>query len=323
MSIKSLCHALSMVNILSSKCLKIDTLAAGQRLDNFLISYYKKIPKSRLYRAVRSGEVRVNKKRIKPSYRLRLLDVVRLPPLRTAMKKPISEKVLARYQFLSEHILYEDRQIMVINKPSGIPVHGGSFLYMGIIEALNDLYPQLKYLRLVHRLDRHTSGCLLLAKKRSVLLALQQSMIKRQPKKRYWVLVKGVFPTKKRIVNLPLIKNHLQSNERIVKVDAAGKQACTIFTLKEQFKDAALLEAVIVTGRTHQIRVHAHAIGHPVAGDDKYGDRLWNQSIKNMGLKRFFLHAYSIQFQLQGQKFQFKAPLPVPLQKLLIKFRTQ
>jgi len=303
----------------SIKHLEIDESHDGQRIDNFLIAHCKKVPKSRLYRAIRKGEVRVNKKRIKPEYRLQLHDLVRIPPLKIDSKATVTGKTLDRYKFLLDLIEYEDNEFILLNKPSGIPVHGGSFVHLGIIEALTQLRPKLRYLRLVHRLDRETSGCLLLAKKRTALLAMQELMLKHKIKKQYLVLVKGSFPKGRRVVDLSLKKNHLAGGERIVKVDTSGKVARTIFVPKQYFSNATLLEATIVTGRTHQIRVHAKAVGHPVAGDEKYGDRDFNQQMKALGLKRLFLHAAFLTFKIKDKVFRFKAPLPESLQKVLNK----
>jgi len=302
----------------SIKYFEIDEARDGQRVDNFLITYCKNVPKSRLYRAIRRGEVRVNKKRIKPEYRLQLRDLVRIPPLKVEAKATFSGGTIDRYKFLLNCIEYEDEEFILINKPSGIPVHGGSFVHLGIIEALTQLRPKLRYLRLVHRLDRETSGCLLLAKKRSALLAIQELMLKRRVKKQYLVLVKGSFSGGQRTVDLPLKKNHLAGGERFVKVDTSGKEARTIFVPKQRFSKTTLLEATLVTGRTHQIRVHAKAIGHPVAGDEKYGDREFNRMMKRLGLKRLFLHAASLSFKFNGKVFRFKAPLPHSLQLLLV-----
>ena len=301
------------------KYLKIDHTHEGQRIDNFLITHCKNIPRSRLYRAIRQGEVRVNKKRVKPEYRLKISNIVRIPPFKSTIKTSTSNKGIHRYKFLLDLIEYEDNAFIMLNKPCGIPVHGGSFVHLGIIEALMKLRPKLPYLRLVHRLDRDTSGCLLLAKKRATLLAMQQLLLKHKIKKQYWVLVKGIFPKKRYVVDLPLKKNHLLSGERIVKVDTSGKIARTIFVAKQYFTNTTLLETTIVTGRTHQIRVHAKAIGYPVAGDDKYGDRAFNQKMKALGLKRLFLHAACLTFKIKDKTFRLKAPLPNVLQTLLAK----
>jgi 23S rRNA pseudouridine955/2504/2580 synthase len=294
--------------------LRIDDTICGQRVDNFLITHCKGVPKSRLYRAIRLGEVRVNKKRIKPSYRLCLQDDVRIPPFTLNAQ---TKKKSTRYHFLLDHIAYEDDNWILMNKPSGIPVHGGSSVHLGIIEALTQLRNDLRYLRLAHRLDRETSGCLLLAKKRAALLAFQALMLKRQIKKQYLVLVKGNFLGKKRTIDLPLRKNHLSSGERVVKVDASGKSAKTVFTLKKRFSTTTLLTATIITGRTHQIRVHAKAMGHPIAGDEKYGDCQFNKIMTSFGLNRLFLHAHRLSFKLKGQLFQFTVPMPLELEKVL------
>lgn len=305
----------------SIQYIKIDKAHQGQRVDNFLITHCKKTPRSRLYRAIRRGEVRVNKKRIKPEYRLQLHDFVRIPPFKFDSKTIFTKKTIDRYKFLLNLIEYEDNEFILLNKPSGIPVHGGSFVNLGIIEALTQLRPKLRYLRLVHRLDRETSGCLLLAKKRSALVAVQELMLRHKIKKQYLVLVKGSFPKRQQVVNLPLKKNHLAGGERIVTIDRSGKFAQTIFIPKQYLSNATLLKATIVTGRTHQIRVHAKAVGYSVAGDEKYGDRDFNQTMKTMGLRRLFLHAASLTFKINDKTFRFKAMLPEPLRKLIDKIK--
>lgn len=266
---------------------------AGQRVDNFLIKHMKGLPKSRLYRAFRTGEVRVNHSRVKPSYRLQLGDQVRIPPLRLSTReKPDVPHHWS--QELTMRILYEDHELMVIDKPAGIPVHGGTGLAGGIIDVLREKYPNQKFIELIHRLDKETSGCLLIAKKRSSLLYWQQLLEKRHAVKQYLTLVRGNWGLGNYCVNAPLQKNILRSGERMVVVSDQGKVAATRFRPLRFFKNATLMEAQPLTGRTHQIRVHAAFMGHPIAGDQKYGDRLFNQEMRKLGLERLFLHAGSI-----------------------------
>lgn len=276
----------------------IDENADQQRLDNFLISHLKGVPTSRIYRAVRKGEVRVNKKRVDVHYRLQQGDEVRVPPIRVATRDtPLvpTGGVLAELQ---RRIMIETDDLIIIAKPSGIPVHGGTGVHTGLIEGLRALRPAAKFLELVHRLDRDTSGCLLIAKKRRMLLALHQALLSKQLFKQYLTLVKGQWQGGERRIEAPLQKNVLQSGERMVKVDDAGKPAVTIFRPITVFKDASLIEARPLTGRTHQIRVHALHAGHPIAGDEKYGDRDFNLKMRHLGLKRLFLHAAGIYCRL-------------------------
>lgn len=267
----------------------------GQRIDNFLVSTLKGVPKSRIYRGLRKGEFRVNSGRVAADYRLAIADRLRIPPLRVSSPAKQSGPPSRLLAMLESRILYEDERLLVINKPSGIPVHGGSGISWGLIELLRRLYPTLKGLELIHRLDKETSGCLLVAKKRSSLLEWHRLLTNRQVKKRYIVLVRGRWDPTKTTVKRPLKKNTLQSGERVVKVDQEGKPAVTHFHIVKSFKEATLLSADIVTGRTHQIRVHAASSGHPIAGDEKYGDKAFNRRMKALGLKRLFLHSHSIE----------------------------
>ncbi len=294
---------------------------AGQRLDNFLIKTLKGVPKSRIYRLLRKGEVRVNKGRVKAESRLKEGDIVRLPPIRTAERgeTPVVGRQLRQY--LENNILFEDDGLLIINKPSGLAVHGGSGVSLGAIEALRAEHPELRFLELVHRLDRETSGCLMLAKKRSVLLELQQAMQRNKIDKRYMALAKGRWPKGKSTINAPLRKNTLQSGERMVRVDASGKASVTHFKIIQQFTSATLLDIKLETGRTHQIRVHCQFAQQPLAGDSKYGDEHFNESLKPAGLKRLFLHASHLRFKhpLSGDWVEVDAPLPDDLNKVLAK----
>jgi 23S rRNA pseudouridine955/2504/2580 synthase len=291
---------------------------AGQRIDNFLLSLEKGVPKSRIYRALRKGEVRVNKGRIKQTYKLQIGDIVRVPPLRVAEKKTshVSESLQS---LLSHNILFEDDHLLVLNKPSGVAVHAGSEIQTGVIEAFRVIRSEAPFLELVHRLDRETSGCLLLAKSREALLNLQQQMGSDDIDKRYLTLLKGRLDQADSLVEQPLEKNSPASGERLVMVSPSGKYAKTQFIQKQTYEDAQLTEVKLYTGRTHQIRVHAQWLGHPVAGDDKYGDRLFNKRLKSLGLKRLFLHAWqlSIAHPYTGDKLQLEAPLPTELQQTL------
>ncbi len=277
-----------------AKIVVVQPEEAGQRIDNFIFKHLKGVPKVRVYRAIREGEVRVNKGRIKPEYRVQPDDKIRIPPLVTAEaltpvapRAEVSEAILQR-------IVYEDGGLIVIDKPSGLPVHGGSGIQGGVIELLRMIRPDLRFLELIHRLDRETSGCLLLAKKRQTLLEWHDHLARRHAHKQYLTLVKGEWQGGSRRVEAPLLKNTLSSGERMVKVFAEGKAAVTVFHPLKVFRNMSLLEAWPQTGRTHQIRVHLQHIGHPVAADQKYGDTDFNREVRRLGLKRLFLHAASI-----------------------------
>ena len=303
----------------SVKFIEITDSNAGQRLDNFLLSLEKGVPKSRIYRALRKGEVRVNKCRKKQTYKLQLCDTVRIPPLRVT-EKTISNTVsdFLRQQ-LTESILHEDDDLLILNKPSGIAVHAGSGIDQGIIEALRIIRAELPFLELVHRLDRDTSGCLLLAKSRTSLLHLQQQMVEHDINKRYLTLLKDSWGQEEKTVIAPLLKNTVSAGERMVQVNDEGKYAETLFIPLQQFHSAQLTEVVLFTGRTHQIRVHAKHIGHPLAGDDKYGQRAFNKQMKKAGLKRLFLHAWKlgITHPNTNEALQIEAPIPMPLQTFI------
>ena len=303
----------------SVQFIEITDSNAGQRLDNFLLSLEKGVPKSRIYRALRKGEVRVNKGRKKQTYKLQLGDTVRIPPLRVT-EKTISNTVsdFLRQQ-LTESILHEDDDLLILNKPSGLAVHAGSGIDQGIIEALRIIRAELPFLELVHRLDRDTSGCLLLAKSRTALLHLQQQMVEHDINKRYLTLLKDSWGQEEKTVIAPLLKNTVSAGERMVQVNDEGKYAETLFIPLQQFPSAQLTEVVLFTGRTHQIRVHAKHIGHPLAGDDKYGQRAFNKQMKKAGLKRLFLHAWKlgITHPNTNEALQIEAPIPMPLQTFI------
>ena len=277
-----------------AEVITIQSDQAGQRVDNFIFKHLKGVPKVRVYRAIRNGEVRVNGGRIKPEYRLAADDQVRIPPLSSERPlKPVAPRVEVKNALL-ERIIYEDSGLIVIDKPSGLAVHGGSGLQGGVIDLLRMIRPELKFLELIHRLDRETSGCLLLAKKRRTLLAWHQHLTERRARKQYIALVKGRWEGGSQRVEAALRKNILSSGERIVKVSADGKPAVTLFRPLKIFKNMSLIEASPLTGRTHQIRVHLQHIGYPIAADSKYGDEHFNQQVRSAGLKRLFLHAASI-----------------------------
>lgn len=280
----------------------------GQRLDNYLMRHLKGVPKSHIYRIIRGGEVRVNKKRAQPSTKLVEGDLIRIPPIRTSQEKEVyvGEKLEKR---LKESVLFEDSGLLVINKPAGIAVHGGSGLSVGVIEALRKTRADLSYLELIHRLDKDTSGCLLLAKKRSVLRAVQSLLATREVTKTYWALLNKPWtgnPSK--LVDKPLEKNILKSGERFVSVSENGKSSQTFFKLLENYEHACLVEAFPKTGRTHQIRVHSAYLGHPIIGDEKYGKQeIFAEAELNKS--RLYLHARAIQFNLNGSAHHYVANL--------------
>lgn len=293
---------------------------AGQRIDNFLLGLLKGVPRSYIYRILRRGEVRLNKGRVAASQRLQAGDVIRVPPVRVAERetppKP-GNRVLAQ---LEQAILYEDKRLLVLNKPSGIAVHGGSGVQYGVIEAMRALRPEERQLELVHRLDRDTSGCLLIAKRRSVLRILHELLRGDGVEKRYLALVAGRWERDRETVQAPLLKNTLKSGERMVRVDPEGKPATTRFRVLTRFSDATLLEAQLLTGRTHQIRVHLAHLGTPVLGDEKYGDADANRHFRERGLRRLFLHAEALTIhwpEAEEGVQRFEAPLEPELRQLL------
>ena len=292
--------------------LEINAEQAGQRVDNFLLSQLKGVPKSRIYRILRKGEVRVNKKRIKPTYRLQAGDLLRIPPVRVSA--PSEAPAKHRVQWIEEAILYEDELLLVLNKPSGIAVHGGSGIQFGMIEGIRALREHSDHYELVHRIDRATSGLLIIAKKRSALRFLHEVIREHGMEKRYLALVAGKM-RKSRTVHASLKKSVLRSGERMVTVDPQGKEAESRFLPRLSCPAATLAEVEIITGRTHQIRVHGAHIGHPLAGDERYGDSEFNQQMKKRGLNRLFLHAYQIAFPhpVDGTTLRLEAPLPKAL----------
>jgi 23S rRNA pseudouridine955/2504/2580 synthase len=290
---------------------------AGQRLDNFLINKLKGVPKSRLYRLIRKGEVRVNKKRASAFYKLQSGDNVRLPPLYADEKSANVPPSQATAQLLQSRILYEDDNLIVINKPAGMSVHAGTTVRVGVVEAMRHIYPHLKNLELAHRLDSETSGCLVLAKKKRILRELHTLLREGKVAKIYWALTMGKWKRSELKVDLPLQKEFRDGGKHVVKVDETGKTALTLFNPLKIFPDASLVEVRLMTGRTHQIRVHAASRLHPIAGDDRYGDPEFNKLARKRGLKRMFLHARSIDFTLPSlnQRIRVEAPLDPDLEK--------
>lgn len=269
-----------------------------QRIDNFLLTKLKGVPKSMIYRIVRKGEVRVNKKRIKPDYKLQIGDVVRIPPVRLEQKdyRTAPSANLSQVSQLEDRIIHEDKHLIVLNKPAGIAVHGGSGVNFGVIEGLRSLRPQQKFLELVHRLDKDTSGVLLVAKKRSALKHLHDQLRKKTMQKNYVALVRGEWQAQDKVVKAPLLKITLKSGERIVRVNAEGKESETRYSIMQKYQGCTLVKASPVTGRTHQIRVHCQFTGHAIACDDKYSDQQFDDSMRAIGLNRLFLHAAELKF---------------------------
>jgi len=266
---------------------------AGQRIDNFLARYLKGVPRSHIYRILRKGEVRVNSGRIKAQYKVCAGDTVRIPPVRVANQEDKARPQIAADR-LDGRVLFENTRCLVVDKPAGMAVHGGSGVSYGVIEALRANRPEAPYLELAHRLDRDTSGCLVIAKRRSFLRAFHEQLREGTVEKYYLALVSGKWTGGERRVDVPLRKNTLKGGERIVCVDDAGKSAVTVFSPVDRFSAATMLQASLLTGRTHQIRVHCQHIGHSLAGDTKYGDRAFNTDMRNLGLKRMFLHAHRV-----------------------------
>jgi len=300
------------------KWLTVDEESAGQRLDNFLIRHLKGVPKTHIYRIIRSGEVRVNKGRASADTRIESGDVVRLPPVRISDK--VAEKAARPAPGREFPLLLEDDALMAIDKPAGVAVHGGSGVSFGVIEQLRQARPLAKLLELVHRLDRETSGILLVAKKRSALKHLQDQFRERETGKTYLALVQGIWPEKLKVIDSALHKYLLPDGERRVKItsnaDPDGMRSITLVKVAERLVGCTLLEVTIKTGRTHQIRVHLASQGHPIAGDDKYGDFEWNKAVQKQGLKRMFLHAWRLQFThpATGKRVELKSNLPSELQ---------
>ena len=296
---------------------------AGQRLDNFLLRQVAGVPKTRIYRAIRKGEVRVNKGRAKPEYRVQAGDAIRIPPLTTRESEAPAKPSKGWEQRIRDGVLIDNADLLVINKPTGLAVHGGSGVRLGLIEALRSLFPEERYLELVHRLDRDTSGLVLIAKNARVLRELHQQLREDRVDKRYWALVAGKWPAYQKSVSAPLAKRQTGSGERIVKVAADGKAAKTDVRVLERLPSATLVEAKPISGRTHQIRVHAQHIGHPILGDSKYQSDQSIQATADANLKRLFLHAKAIAFDVAGERYEIECPLGDELESVLARLRSQ
>ncbi len=306
------------------RLLEVGSDDAGQRIDNFLFSRLKGVPKCRVYRLLRKGEVRVNKGRIRAHYRLQTGDVIRIPPLQSDPQAPVMAVSEKLSKYLATRILYEDAGLLVLNKPAGMAVHGGSGLQGGVIECLRKMRPKEKTLELVHRLDKETSGCLLIARKKQVLRQLHQMFRGDDIDKRYLTLLSGRWHERFKRMDAPLRKYVQRGGERFVKVDGSGKASVTEFRRLEVFSNATLVEARLLTGRTHQVRVHAAHLGHPIAGDGRYGDEEVNRDWRRHGLKRLFLHAWRLAFihPVTGAELQLEAPLEPELLALLTRLKT-
>jgi 23S rRNA pseudouridine955/2504/2580 synthase len=294
--------------------LEVGEEAEGQRIDNFLLHIAKGVPKSHIYRILRSGEVRVNKGRVTVEYRLKIGDVVRMPPIRIA-QAPDQALVPAR-EF---EIVFEDDAMIIVNKPAGVAVHGGSGVSFGVIEQLRRARPEARLLELAHRLDRETSGLLIVAKKRSALTRLHDQFREGAIAKRYLALVKGVWRNPLQHVRAPLLKYLTDGGERRVSVDPEGKESHSIVRLQKQWRDFSLVEVELKTGRTHQIRVHLAHLGYPIAGDDKYGDFALNKVLQKTGLKRMFLHAARLDLPhpITGEPIALTLALPPELRQFV------
>ena len=292
----------------------IDESSEDQRIDNFLFKTFKDVPKNHIFKIIRNGEVRVNKKRVKTLYKLKINDVVRIPPIEFIEKK--EKKPSNNFK---PHIIYEDEWLLVVNKPSGLAVHGGSGIDFGLIEHMRHIKPEYKFLELVHRIDKNTSGVIVIAKKRSALRSMQELFRNKKIKKNYLVAVKGNWDSKKKEVSLRLEKKQTLEGHHVNVVEdpLRGKLSKSIFYLVKQMQKQSLLSAQIITGRTHQIRVQLAFLGFPVLGDDKYGDFALNKKLQSSGLKRMFLHAHKVSFfhPFTEEKVELTADLPIELRK--------
>lgn len=310
-----------MTNFDKVQFCEIDSDHEGQRIDNFLFRFLKGVPKSRIYRILRKGEVRINKKRVKAEYKLKLGDQVRIPPIRIAEKTDSPNiQNLDKVKSLETAIIFENKQFILLNKPSGMAVHGGSGLSFGVIEAFRALRPKEKFLELVHRLDRDTSGCLLIAKRRSYLTHFHEQLRTKTMRKEYLAVVIGDWPNQHNRVTAPLKKNQLKSGERIVNVDSEGKDSETRFKCLKRMSGYSLVKAMPMTGRTHQIRVHAQFAGCPLLGDDKYSDLSQHEEVlKRLKIKTFMLHADKLSFNTpdSNEVVTYQAPLPHQMNQVI------
>ncbi|MBX4181039.1 23S rRNA pseudouridine(955/2504/2580) synthase RluC [Sodalis sp. CWE] len=307
------------INNFGVQLINVSEDISGQRISNFLFTYLKDVPESAIYRFLRKGNIRVNKKRVKPEYKLQNNDKLRIPPIQRTKQSHVFNQ-LNKFTILNADILYEDKSLLILNKPSGTAVHGGSGLNIGLIEYLRALRPTENFLALVHRLDKETSGVLLIAKKRSVLRTLHEQMRAKKIQKEYLALVRGHWKPNVKVISAPLLK-YCFSNSRkyVMQINAAGKPSETLFKIEERFRFATLVRASPITGRTHQIRAHAQYAGHPIAFDDRYGDKTFNRKLKSYGITRLFLHAISVRFNYpkNGNIFQIKAPMDLSLHQCL------
>ena len=313
----------------SVKYERIGVDSEGQRIDNFLLKRFQGVPKSHIYQILRSGQVRVNSKRISSRYRLQLEDEVRLPPIKKEVSRSTSDLQIKKSQLKVFNIIFQDDALLVLDKPSGMAVHGGSGISFGVIEQVRAQYPDWNFVELVHRLDRETSGVLLLAKKRQALVELHRQIRESQTEKRYLTLVKGEWSNAKQSVKLPLIKYVTSAGERRVAIVTTqhnvqnAMTAHTIFRLQKSWENFSLLEAELITGRTHQIRVHLAHLGFPIVGDDKYGDFALNKQLANerfnVTMPRMFLHAHQMVFKhpKTGMTIKLEAPLTADLQRFI------
>jgi 23S rRNA pseudouridine955/2504/2580 synthase len=303
-----------MNDLSNALSVEVDAASEGQRVDNFLLRICKGVPRSHIYRILRTGQVRVNSRRVEATYRLQPGDRVRIPPIRLPARE---HRPLARPAEFP--VVFEDEALLVVDKPAGVAVHGGSGVSYGMIESLRAARPQLKFLELAHRLDRDTSGLLILAKKRSALTALHAALREGRMHKRYLALVKGKWKGAGKRVNLPLKKYLTQAGERRVSVAAGGRESQTVFRRERIFRDFTLLSAELLTGRTHQIRVHLAHLGFPITGDGKYGDFELNRALAKQGLPRMFLHAAELEFEhpVSGETLKLDSSLPATLARFL------
>ena len=312
------------MTVSKAKLVEVDEGHEGQRIDNFLLAHFTNVPRSRIYRALRSGEVRVNKGRVKPVYRVKLGDMVRLPPISGEPTNDKPRRVPSElYGRLEKQIIYEDEHLLVIDKPPGIAVHSGSGDYWGIIEIFREGREHQPFLELAHRIDKDTSGCLVLAKTRRALLDVQKGLHAKESEKEYVFLTQGDWKVKKYTVEHALEKQANNSIGAKMAGSENGKEAITIFTTKERYKKHTLMSASILTGRTHQIRVHAQLEQHPIAGDKRYGNFEYNRAMQKLGLQRMFLHAAYLKLNLPSlsQTLEFRSTLPEELKNLCKRLR--
>ena len=305
---------------------QIDEGSIGQKIDNFLIKILKGVPKSHIYKLLRTGQVRVNKKRVKTEYKLCYGDILRIPPVDYKEKVPPKTLKIDNYtkKSITNNILFEDDYLLVINKPHGLAVHGGSGLSFGVIELIRQIYPNEKFLELIHRLDKETSGVLLIAKKRAALVEIQKQIREKRIHKKYMVAVSGLWKDKQKTVNLNLVKLSSQEGQKVIVVDnergrKISKESKSVFFLNQHFRNFTLLDVKLITGRTHQIRVHLAHLGFPVLGDQRYGDFKVNKELEKTGFKRMFLHAcqYGVIHPKSRENLFISAPLPEELRSFI------